>query len=37
MRTTTSPGAFVVNEPMGAMAWYPNNNHPATRRPTTGT
>ena len=28
LRTTTSPGAFVVNEPMGAMAWYPNNNHP---------
>jgi aminopeptidase N len=28
LRTTSSPGAFVVNEPMGAMAWYPNNNHP---------
>ena len=28
MRTTSSPGAFVVNEPMGAMAWFPNNNHP---------
>ena len=21
-------GAFVVNEPMGAMGWFPNNNHP---------
>ena len=21
-------GAFVVNEPIGAMAWFPNNNHP---------
>ena len=21
-------GAFVVNEPMGAMSWFPNNNHP---------
>jgi aminopeptidase N len=28
LRTTTSLGAFVVNQPMGAMAWYPNNNHP---------
>ena len=28
LRTTSSPGAFVVNEPMGAMSWYPNNNHP---------
>ena len=28
LRTTTSPGAFVVNEPMGAMSWFPNNNHP---------
>jgi aminopeptidase N len=25
---TTSSGAFVVNEPMGAMSFYPNNNHP---------
>jgi aminopeptidase N len=28
LRTTSSPGAFVVNEPMGAMGWFPNNNHP---------
>jgi aminopeptidase N len=31
-RTTSGPlesrGAFVVNEPMGAMTWFPNNNHP---------
>jgi len=26
LRTTN--GAFVVNEPMGAMSFYPNNNHP---------
>jgi hypothetical protein len=24
----TVEGAFVVNEPMGAMSWFPNNNHP---------
>jgi aminopeptidase N len=24
----TSSGSFVVNEPMGAMSFYPNNNHP---------
>jgi Peptidase family M1 domain/Peptidase M1 N-terminal domain len=24
----TSDGSFVVNEPMGAMSWFPNNNHP---------
>jgi hypothetical protein len=24
----TPDGAFVVNEPMGAMSWFPNNNHP---------
>jgi len=24
----TSDGSFVVNEPMGAMSYYPNNNHP---------
>ena len=24
----SSDGAFVVNEPMGAMSWFPNNNHP---------
>lgn len=24
----TNDGAYVVNEPMGAMAWFPNNNHP---------
>ena len=28
MRTTASLGAFVMNEPVGAMAWFPNNNHP---------
>ena len=22
------PGSFDVNEPMGAMRWFPNNNHP---------
>jgi aminopeptidase N len=27
----TSDGAFVVNEPMGAMTWFPNNNHPADK------
>jgi aminopeptidase N len=25
---TRSLGAVVMNEPMGAMAWFPNNNHP---------
>src|SRR5262245_22056877 len=24
----TSDGSFVVNEPMGSMSYYPNNNHP---------
>jgi aminopeptidase N len=24
----TSDGSFVVNEPMGAMTYFPNNNHP---------
>jgi aminopeptidase N len=24
-------GGFVVNEPMGAMGWFPNNNHPADK------
>jgi hypothetical protein len=24
----TSDGSFVVNEPMGAMSYFPNNNHP---------
>jgi aminopeptidase N len=24
-------GAFVVNEPMGAMGWFPNNNHPTDK------
>ena len=24
----TCDGAFVVNEPMGAQGWFPNNNHP---------
>ena len=28
MRTTPSTGAFVMNEPVGAMGWFPNNNHP---------
>jgi aminopeptidase N len=27
----TSDGSFVVNEPMGAMTWFPNNNHPADK------
>jgi aminopeptidase N len=27
----TSDGGFVVNEPMGAMTWFPNNNHPADK------
>jgi aminopeptidase N len=27
----TSDGAFVVNEPMGAMTFFPNNNHPADK------
>src|SRR4051794_36762718 len=27
----TSNGSFVVNEPMGAMTWFPNNNHPADK------
>ena len=31
LRTTTSPGAFVVNEPMGAMSFYPNNNTPGDK------
>ncbi|MBE2315404.1 M1 family metallopeptidase [Solirubrobacter sp. CPCC 204708] len=24
-------GGFVVNEPMGAMGWFPSNNHPADK------
>jgi aminopeptidase N len=24
----TADGAFLVNEPMGAMSWFPANNHP---------
>jgi aminopeptidase N len=28
MRTTATLGAFVMNEPVGAMGWIPNNNHP---------
>ena len=30
MRTAcpVAPGAFVMNEPVGAMGWFPNNNHP---------
>jgi aminopeptidase N len=27
----TADGSFVVNEPMGAMTWFPNNNHPADK------
>jgi aminopeptidase N len=27
----SSDGAFSVNEPMGAMSWYPNNNHPTDK------
>jgi aminopeptidase N len=27
----TADGAFVVNEPVGAMAWMPCNNHPADK------
>jgi aminopeptidase N len=27
----TVDGSFVVNEPMGAMTWFPNNNHPADK------
>ncbi|HWK28619.1 MAG TPA: M1 family metallopeptidase [Solirubrobacter sp.] len=27
----TTDGSFVVNEPMGAMTWFPNNNHPADK------
>ena len=29
MRTTGTLGAFNMNEPVGAMAWFPNNNHPS--------
>jgi hypothetical protein len=28
MRTTATLGAFTMNEPKGAMGWFPNNNHP---------
>ena len=35
MRTTD--GAFNMNEPVGAMGWYPNNNPRATRRRSTST
>ncbi|MDA0163034.1 M1 family metallopeptidase [Solirubrobacter ginsenosidimutans] len=27
----TTDGSFVVNEPIGAMTWFPNNNHPADK------
>jgi aminopeptidase N len=27
----TTDGSFVVNEPMGAMTWFPNNNHPVDK------
>jgi hypothetical protein len=28
MRSTATLGAFNMNEPKGAMGWFPNNNHP---------
>ena len=28
MRTTATLGSFTMNEPKGAMGWFPNNNHP---------
>ena len=31
MRMRQSPGVFVMNEPVGAMGWFPNNNHPADK------
>ena len=31
----TTDGAFVVNEPQGSPGWYPANDNPRTRRPTT--
>ena len=27
----TQDGAFVVNEPVGAMSWFPSNNHPSDK------
>ncbi len=27
----TCDGAFVVNEPIGAQGWFPNNNHPSDK------
>jgi aminopeptidase N len=27
----TTSGGFVVNEPMGAMGWFPSNNHPTDK------
>lgn len=27
----TCDGAFVVNQPVGAMTWFPSNNHPADK------
>ncbi len=27
----TTDGSFVVNEPIGATTWFPNNNHPADK------
>jgi hypothetical protein len=27
----TTDGVFNVNEPMGAMSWFPNNNHPTDK------
>ena len=31
MRMRFTAGAFVMNEPVGAMAWFPNNNHPSDK------
>ena len=29
--TPTDDGAYVVNEPIGAQGWFPNNNHPTDK------
>jgi hypothetical protein len=31
MRTTATLGSFTMNEPVGAMAWFPNNNYPGDK------
>jgi aminopeptidase N len=31
MRTTATLGSFTMNEPKGAMGWFPNNNHPSDK------